>query len=489
MSVSLTPTVRAGFGISNTIAVTATACTAAGTVNSGSALSVTGIGDSGSKVVLEVTAADGTTKKSYTFNFVKKSTDTSITNFTVTANDPSGTTIVNDPTQGVDYYFKLPALESGDSKGKMNITAASGATVKLGSNAYSPATECAVGSYTVNVTAPAGNTQAYRVTLAREEVAAVFNSLGIRLPGSTTFEEVLTGNSAYDAATNTYTKTLTIGGANVVGAEIYIEGTRKTGVTYGTPTNLTLSGDTFTGKLALGDNSFSVRIASQGKSNTYTFHIKLTEGKKGITDVVIYDAETGGNVIALSPAFNPSTKTYTVTVPYKNMDNAYFVVTTDGEYTVVDTVSGGRMSRVDGTLNKHKHTRPLAAGATTTVRIHAVADEGKGDSGEEYVINITRAAASTDAKLSGLVVKGPDGTPLKFTDPDGNEVTFDGNTTNYTIKYDGDIAALVVDIEATASGLNAEVNGAGRVNLGSLGATSDNVTRIPITVTAEDGVT
>lgn len=488
-SVTLTPTVLANYGIVNAVGVATTDCTAATSVNSGSGLTVTNIKDSGSKVVFTVTSAHGDTQ-TYTVNFSALSTDTAIQSFTVTSD--SGSTVASDPSQGVDYYFKL--TPSANTQGKMNVTLPAGTTnIKIkkateADSAFKTLTSndfYGVGSYTIRVTAPAGNYKDYVVQLVREDVPAEFESLGICLPGETGFTPVLTGNADYDSATKTYTKTLTISETNKVGATFRVEGTLKAGGTYGTPTGFTgPAGEdqTFTGTLALGDNSYSIVVQNGGLTNTYRFNIKLTEGKNAITDIKM--TNNGSAVSGFT--FNAATKTYTLTVPYAT-SSLDFELTTDGTYTRVATgaTGAGYMNKPNHPGDKHVYTRPLTEGDNSIV-FRAVADDGKGASGDLYTINVKRTAASTDNKLSGLVVKLPDDTVLPFEEPN---VTFDPDTQNYVIKIDRntDISTLTVKVEATARDPKATVNGDGTINLGALGATADNVTRVPVTVTSEKG--
>ena len=510
-SASITPTVLANFGINGSIAATATNCSlgggTTGNVASGTALNITNIGDSGAKVVLQVTAADGTTKNSYTFNFTKLSTDTSITSFTVTANDPSSSVITNDTTQGVDYYFKLPAIASGDSKGKMNITVANGSTVKIGSTNYNANTEYAVGSYTVRVTAPAGNYRDYQVTIAREQVDAVFQTLGIRLPGEASFTQLLTGDSHFNTNTNTYTNELIIGGANVIGASIYIEGTVKIGVEYSGKSS-TLTGpsgdnDTFTGKLALGKNEYSITVKAGSLTNTYKFNIKLVEKKAGIVSVDLLNAADSSAISGFQ--FDPAIKTYEVSVPYAT-DSVKFNVTTDGAYAYVKTgaTGAGQMNKANhpGTRHEYSPTAKLAVGETTYV-FRAVADEGKATTddnqvveGDLYTVKIVRAAADTNSKLRDLEVRLPDGTKLPFVDGDGNEVPFNPNSNNQIIKYGKDaseIASMIVNFFATPEGKNVKITYGGldsnSYQLPPASAITGGTVPIGIVVTAEDGRT
>ena len=166
----LKPTIIANYGMATDIAVAATGCTAspASTVASGSDLTITDIAE-GNSFKLTVTAKSGATAE-YTFTFKVASVDTSISSITMTES-VTNATVNNDAAKAtsnsVDYYFLLS--EDSGFKGKFNITTtASGATVKINGSAYSNTTEYTAATYTITVTAEAGNTQDYKAMVAQD---------------------------------------------------------------------------------------------------------------------------------------------------------------------------------------------------------------------------------------------------------------------------------------------------------------------------------
>lgn len=484
-NVVITPTILGGYGINSSVKVVATGCTAspASTVASGSALTLTGIANTGANVKLTATAKDGTTTKTYTFTLTKVDTNTAITSFTMTGKGQ--TTKYNSDsakatTNGVDYYFLLP--EDCTYQGTFDIGYPANATVKVakvGSAlvAYNPATYYGAGSYNVEVTAEAGNKQSYVVTVAADQKPAAFKTLEISVGNASDWVNVFAA-AEYDASTTTYT--IKYAPATYApGTKIYLRGTTSgTSTTVTKSTNLTLSGTEYNGTLNIGTNTFWLKTSNSIGNATYNFVINLVEEKNTITDVAITNAPS-------DYTFNQATKSYNFEVG-NSVSSVSFTVTTDGEYAYVYQGSGTSDRFTRSTTDAHTHTKTinLTAGSAKTVKIHAKADNGLGTDGDEYTFTITRRAADTNNYLSSLsMTEG--GNPVPFLDASGNPLAFDKNTTTYYVhvKKNGRSSASF-DIAATPEVTTSTVAGTGTVTF-SLTGTTENSQTYNITCTSE----
>lgn len=503
-SVDITPTVAAGYGIATALQVTPTGCSAANTVNSGSKLSVTGIGAS-SSVKIKATAKDGTTTKTYTFNFTKVNADSSISgDITVTGKD--GVTYTKDTTQssGNNFYFKLPPMGTGpvEYKAKLNITttATAGVTVKVGTSsanltAYSASQLYdAPGTYIVEVSSDAGTKTTYTVYLLKDVPAADINNLQISFGNESSFTDVKT-DAGFNSSTNTYTKKIAPTDLIKPGAKVYIRGDATVDATLSSPAGLTKAGTSWSGNLAIGLNTYSLKsAASGGGEKTYTFKIELVEEKSGITDIT---ADPTPSTTAFTPpfSFNQGTATYTLSVPY-TMTSIKFTVTAEGNYTLVNsgkTSANAQLTKKSGTDNRFETSLSLSSGLNT-IHFQGQADTASGAKGTDYVFNITRQAADTDATLRSLSIakKNADGTTeeLQFVNSSGNPVAFSPTTTAYTVWVNKNgLTSLPLTIAATANSANAKsVSGTGDQNFTMTGST-ENSSTYNITVTAESGAT
>lgn len=176
-SAKITATVLAGFGISETLALTATDCSVVSTsATSGTEFELSAIKNDAT-LVITATAADATTTQDYTLTFAALSTDV---NVTITASGAVKNDYTSDTEKAtensVDYYFYL--TEESVFEAALNITVADGAAVTItpdGGSAitYDDSTKAnkyELGTYTVTVTAVAGNTKDYLVILAAPEL-------------------------------------------------------------------------------------------------------------------------------------------------------------------------------------------------------------------------------------------------------------------------------------------------------------------------------
>ena len=178
---TLSATVLQGYNANNTIAISANICTIAGGLTefaSGGVVRISGADKTAAQVILTVYSMasdlhlDGNAYKQYTVNFEKSSVDTGIEPITVTSVN-SGNEASNQADkaleEGVDYYF---AILDSNPQAKMTLTLVGEATAtisgeSLSETPYDPDNVYEIGTYTITVTAEAGNTQTYTIMFAK----------------------------------------------------------------------------------------------------------------------------------------------------------------------------------------------------------------------------------------------------------------------------------------------------------------------------------
>ncbi|MDE6585765.1 MAG: cadherin-like beta sandwich domain-containing protein [Clostridia bacterium] len=503
-SIKLTPTVLSGYGASTSVGITPTGCTTSPstTVSSGSAVTITISGLSSSpkpsaSVKFTATAKDGTTTQVYTFDFEVKSVSTAITGLTMTGNTDKKT--YNSESGPNDYNFNLGS--ACKYQGKFNITLADGATAQLkkGTGSYGavPTTDNQTeGSYFVKVTAEAGNTKEYSVLVNKVTTKASFSALTIKYTASGTATDVLT-DTHYTTATKKYAVEYAPS-TYAPGTEVYITATKDpTDATVTPGGGLTTSGGSgYKGTLAIGTNTFTLAVSSDGGGETYTFEIKLLEKKNTIENIAFTNSADA------TPAytFSKTTTSYDLKVP-NSVKSVDFTVTTDATYAYVyNTSTSNRLSRstTDGTI----HTISSGTigndtnGGTATFVFYAKADNGAGADGTKYTIKITRAKKDTNNFLSSLVIKDDTGAvvPFKNKQSNGTDIIFDKETNQYYIyvKKNGRSSASFT-IDATREATTSSVEGV-KSDLTGMPVTFDltgkteNTQDVTITCTSEAGV-
>lgn len=400
---TFTPTIPTNYGIQTSIKAEATNCTAASTVNSGSGLTVSNIGNNAS-LKLTVTAADGTTKP-YTFNFTKVSTDTELTSVKMIGKGQTTEYTSDDAKKATDedFYFGLPyecnytgtfVIEKNNSL----------ATVTVDGNPYSTTAEFTNKLVNIVVTAEAGNSRTYKARVAKSVLSASFLSLGFSTTGSNNYADVFSA-AEYNSANNTFTKTINVseGVSNV-----FIGGTVTNGATVQVTGGLTANGSVtnnthhYKAPVSLGKHTFTLTARSDAGSSSYTFVINVVEDKSGIIEAVMRNSADNSQITDF--VFNPSTREYTVNVPYKT-SAVNFTFKGEGNYTSV-YVNGSKLTRNDANRT-HEYTTSLTANATKTIVVYGMSNNGDsniGQKGTEYTIKINRAAADDDATLKSLTV-------------------------------------------------------------------------------------
>lgn len=481
--VQFAPQIAGGYGIKEDIAVTDIAnCTASSTVKNGATLLVTNIKNNAT-LKLTATAANGVTAQTYVFTFKTVNIDTSIASFTMTGKD-DGATYNSDSTKAsADYFFSLPS--SSGFQGKFVLSAAaSTSAVTIGGKAYSADTLYGAGTYTVTVTAEAGNSKNYSVIVENKFDAAKFESISVSIGGGS-YEDILASGAegtweGLETSSAVYTREVPVS-ANT---DFKIKGTASAGasVTAGSGLSDSASGleHVLSGSLKHGRNEFRVSLSTDEGTKNYTFVINVLEKKNTVTGVTL--TYNGKAIDGFT--FNQNTKEYNITVPYSTA-SAQLTVTTDGTYTRVFAENGDQF-KSDSAKRAHSSNFPFALpnpdATVNTLKFRAVSDmnlSGLSETGDWYTITVTRSEANKDVTLSELSITiGTKTYPIELQD---GKFTYPLELTDETL----DSASVSISAKATAS--TSTISGDTSTDLKF--ESSKGINSFNITVTSEDGVT
>ncbi|MCP1308619.1 cadherin-like beta sandwich domain-containing protein [Paenibacillus tyrfis] len=157
---------------------------------------------------------------------------------------------------------------------------------------------------------------------------------------------------------------------------------------------INLPENTSTGYIATnrGDNKFQIKVTSADSStiNTYTIHVYFP----ATNDADLSDLRISG--AALSPAFQPSTTSYSTSVPYATSNVSLTGVLDDPAATFLINGTAASDGAAFGPI-------PLNVGSNT-ITVQATSNDKTVN--KTYTITVMRAAPSTNAKLSALTVSG-----------------------------------------------------------------------------------
>lgn len=218
-----------------------------------------------------------------------------------------------------------------------------------------------------------------------------------------------------------------------------------------------LSGGLGNKTLSVGDNSFNVVVQAQnGTQEIYLIKVRRLSNTASLKTLAMSGVD-------LDHPLTNGVYTYTATVPYVTTSTVLSVTTSDTNAVITPTPGIWNFTNFGTTLNTKK----------ITVLAEDCADSYKNVldntcTSQDYTLNVTRNAPSTDNNLSDLKVDG---------------VTVDGfspNTITYTLPNQSSSKSSVV-ISAVASDTKAKITG--DIGTKTL-AVGDNT--FTITVTAED---
>jgi hypothetical protein len=447
---SLTVTPTAGPGA--TIKVNGTA------VASGAASGDITLGVGKTAITVDVTAQNGTTKKSYTVSVTRAASanadlsalalsagtlspvfDVGTTAYTASVPNATTSLTVTPTTGTAGAIIKVNnvAVASGTASGAI--------TLIPGANAI-----------TIDVTAPDSSTKnTYTVTVTRA-ASTDTNLSGLVVSGVTLSPVFASATTAYTAsvANSVTSVTATPTTAAGAGSTIQVNGVAvASGTASGTIT------------LALGANTVTVVVTAQDGTTKKTYTVSVTRAGSANADLSTLALSAG----TLSPVFAAATTAYTAAVP-----NA------TGSLTVTPTVAGtGATVKVNGVAVA---SGTASGGVTLIIGANVITIDVTAQDGttkKSYTVTVTRASG-TDATLSALVISGVTLSPA-FTAANGT----------YTASVANTVASVTATPTAAGTGSTIVVNGvavvsgtaSGTINL-AVGANAINVV-----VTAQDGTT
>ncbi len=524
--VNIVPSVLAGYGISNSISISATNCTASASsinTNNNGNFDVTNI-TADSTITLNVNNSQGDTTQ-ITIQFELISINTAIDGaLKLTYGDNKEVSANN---VGGNFKFELPKASEKEIDGvhvrvgDLSATLSVGATFVItqdgeeiekvgeGDNAKY---QLKAGNYAMVVTSAAGNTQSYGIYVENQSVAGDIVRFEFKTSDTDwilvfDLDEVV-DSTGRDFSFDTVSKTFTLNGSTDL-TDVYFrfaltDDSTLTGLTadseivgdgqYGTYKTYTY---TYTG-LTTGINKKDVKVNSNQAvgSNTYTLEVVNTEQDYQIVGIDIGNDDHNNPLINFDNFVEDSTDssklTYptTIEVPFAT-NKVNFTINAEGHSTQVfiNAIQMYRKTTDDTATGKKQtiHTREinLQDGKTTKIVITHKGTDGLVTEGTKtYTINIARKAASSDAKLAGLEIylneENADNTESKLN------LAFDPTNQHYLIQLPEDTAVNKVFIKATASDSNATVSGSiGHINLDNI---STDTYKFNIIVTPENSV-
>ncbi|MFC9775362.1 cadherin-like beta sandwich domain-containing protein [Paenibacillus chitinolyticus] len=448
-SINVTPTVADG---------TATVKVNGSTVASGSPSPVS-LNVGANPITVEVTAQDGTTKKTYTVSVTQAaSTNANLSGLTLSAATlnptfASGTTSYTaGVANNVSSIDVTPTVADGTATLKVN-----GSTVTSGSP--SPVSlNVGTNTITVVVTAQDGTTQkTYTVTVTR----AAPLSTNANLNNLTLSDGTL--SPAFASGTTSYTAGVANNVTSVDVTPVLADGTATLKVNGSTVT----SGSPSPISLNVGANTITVLVTAQDGTTQKTYTVTVTRAAPLSTN-----ADLSGLTLSagtLSPSFASGTTSYTAGVANNVTSVDVTPTLADGTATLKvngSTVTSGSPSSV-----------PLNVGANN-ITVSVTAQDGTTQ--KTYTVTVTRAAPlSGNADLSNLVLTGAALNP-----------GFASGTITYTSSVAYGVTALDVTPTVADSHAAVTVNG-NAVTSGSASSVSLNVgpNTVTVLVTAENGTT
>ncbi|MFS0837406.1 cadherin-like beta sandwich domain-containing protein [Paenibacillus sp. 1P03SA] len=445
-SINVTPTLADG---------TATVKVNGSTVASGSPSSVS-LNVGANTVTVEVTAQDGTTKKTYTVSVTRAaaSSNADLSNLTLSTgplNPPfaTGTTsytagVANNVTS-VDV---TPTVADGTATVKVN-----GGTVASGSPS---SVSLNVGSNTVTVlvTAQDGTTQrTYTITITRAApLSANANLNGLTLSAGTLSPSFASGTTSYTAGVANNVTSIDV-------TPTVSDSTATVKVNGGT----VASGSPAPVSLNVGSNIVTVLVTAQDGTTQKSYTVTVTRAASANANLSNLTLSAG----TLSPSFASGTTSYTA-------DVAHNVTSVDVTPTVADSTA---TVKVNGGTVASGSPAPVSLNVgANTVTVLVTAQDGTTQ--KSYTITVTRAA-STNANLNNLTLSAGTLSP-----------NFASGTTSYTAGVADNVANIDVTPTVADGTATLKVNGS-TVASGSPSSVPLNVgaNTITVLVTAQDGTT
>lgn len=452
--------------VKNSLTITASATHSNATVSGAGAWNLTNTGATLNTKKIKVEAenckteyasvpGNDCTSKEYTLNVTREAASTNNYLGSLTVN-PSGTNGLINLTEGHTGFVKEDEnyrVELDNNVTSTVITAvaddikAKSVVIKKGTDTITSGASTAldVGNnvYTITVTAEDDSTKVYNLTILRKSDEKGLASLTVT-NGSYTYVLNPTFNP-----NNGDKEFETIVAPNVT--SVSINATTK-------DSNATITGNDNPRNLTGASTELTFNVTSQnGTTDTYKVTVKRLSDVATLDNITLTD---------ITGTFDADAKTYTATnVPYQTKSTTVSATITPNTNATIASGDGAWTFANSGATVNTKKIRVNAENcAYTTTQV-----PGNVCAYNEYTINVSRIAPSTDATLSNLTVS------TGTLDP-----AFNATEHDYTVIVPNSVEAITIN--ATANDSNATVSGDGVKNNLTVG---DN--NFTITVKAEDG--
>jgi hypothetical protein len=152
---------------------------------------------------------------------------------------------------------------------------------------------------------------------------------------------------------------------------------------------------------AVGSSSLvSIRVIAEDQDTTRTYVVRVTQAPAKSSDATLQSLAVSAG--SLSPAFAASTTTYADAVPYGTTSFTVTPTVHEIHASLQVKVGSGSFASVASGSPYTVSTVP-AVGSTSTVTVRVTAENL---TTQDYTIDVSQIAASTDATLAGLSVSG-----------------------------------------------------------------------------------
>ena len=407
-----------------------------------------------------VTAQDGTTTKTYTITVTRAgASNADLSNLTVSQGtldpifDAATTSYTDSVINTINGMTVTPtALDTNATIRVNSVIVASGAA-----SANIPLT---VGSNTINVVVTAqdgSTTKTYAIIVNRAlssnaDLSNLSVSQGVLAPVFAS--DTMDYSDSVPNSTATMTVTPSAAGA---GASITVNGTATTSGSASQAINL-----------SEGSNTITIVVTAQDGTTAKTYTITVNRASPVSNNADLSDLTI--SLGTLTPAFAPGTTSYTDSVAYTVL--GLTVTPTSADTGASITVNGTAV-----TSGSSSQDISLSIGDNTIDVIVTALD---GITTKTYTITVNRAAASSNADLSTLIVSQGTLTPA-----------FASGTITYTDSVANSAASITVTPTAAGTGATITVNGDSVANGTASQAIPLTVgsNTINVVVTAQDGTT
>lgn len=388
---------------------------------------------------------------------IAASTDSTLSNLTINQGTLSPTFASGTTSYSASVAFSVTSINITPTVNQANATVKVNGTTTTSGTAQAVSLSVGTNSIPVVVTAQDGSTTTYTINVTRAAASTNANLSNLTLSQGTLSPTFASATTSYTAnvANNVTSLTVTPTNANS-NATVTVNGT--------TVTSGNASGSI---ALAVGNNTITTRVTAQDGSTIKDYTVTVTRASATSNDATLNNLAI--NQGALSPTFASGTTSYSASVAYTV--TSINVTPTVNQANATVTVNGTT------TTSGNAQSVSLSVGSNS---IPVVVTAQDGSTTKTYTLIVTRAAASTDANLSGLAISQGTLTP-----------TFASGTTSYTASVSNNVNSLTVTPTTSNSNATVTVNGT-TVTSGSASgsialAVGDNT--ITTRVTAQDGST